>query len=152
MTTTAKIGPQDLPPKGGYKPFQIDRVKLRTLLGGRLGIALFLGCTCTGFTLYSINYKDIRRNTIEMRSARLALQPMLEAERDRALLKYLRRIRDEEADLMKDVPGWEVGTLFGEPVYHTIPEDQYQEPFYDELILHADPDKHVMRTLRRFLL
>lgn len=68
------------------------------------------------------------------------------------LLKYLRRIRDEEADLMKDVPGWEVGTLFGEPVYHTIPEDQYQEPFYDELILHADPDKHVMRTLRRFLL
>lgn len=34
MTTTAKIGPQDLPPKGGYKPFQIDRVKLRTLLGG----------------------------------------------------------------------------------------------------------------------
>ena len=26
---------------------------------------------------------------------------------------------DEEKELMKDVPGWKVGTLYGEPIYHT---------------------------------
>ena len=36
----------------------------------------------------------------------------------RRFLKQLRENRDEEAELMKDVPGWKVGTLYGEPVYH----------------------------------
>lgn len=43
-----------------------------------------------------------------MRSARLAVYPMLLAERDREYLKQLRKNRDAEAELMKDVPGWEV--------------------------------------------
>jgi hypothetical protein len=40
------------------------------------------------------------------------------AETDRIYLKHLRALRDEERELMKDVPGWQVGTLFGEPIYH----------------------------------
>ena len=35
-------------------------------------------------------------------------------------LKQLRKNRDEENELMKDVPGWETGTLWGEPVYHNL--------------------------------
>lgn len=34
MTTTAKLGPQDLPPKGGYAPYQIERIHLRNIIGG----------------------------------------------------------------------------------------------------------------------
>lgn len=43
-----------------------------------------------------------------MRSAKMAIYPMLLAERDREYLKQLRRNRDAEAELMRDVPGWEV--------------------------------------------
>lgn len=43
-----------------------------------------------------------------MRSARMAIYPMLLAERDWEYLKQLRRNRDAEAELMRDVPGWEV--------------------------------------------
>jgi NADH dehydrogenase (ubiquinone) 1 alpha subcomplex subunit 13 len=45
---------------------------------------------------------------IESRSAKFVTMYMLMAERDRAYLKQLRKNRDEEERLMKDVPGWEV--------------------------------------------
>ena len=32
-------------------------------------------------------------------------------------MRQLRNNRDEETELMKDVPGWEVGKWKGEPVY-----------------------------------
>jgi len=49
----------------------------------------------------------------------MALEPMLCAEKDRVTLKEIRRLRDVEEDLMKDVPGWEVGTYFGHPIFKT---------------------------------
>ena len=45
---------------------------------------------------------------------------MLLAERDRGFIKTCKANRDAEADLMKDVPGWEVGTWYGEPIYKTM--------------------------------
>ena len=47
------------------------------------------------------------------------------AERDRAFLKQLRLNREYEAELMKDVPGWEVGTWFGQKVFATEPDDKW---------------------------
>ena len=35
-------------------------------------------------------------------------------------LTFLRKNRDEENELMKNVPGWETGKLNGEPVYHNL--------------------------------
>lgn len=35
-------------------------------------------------------------------------------------LTQLRKNRDEENELMKNVPGWETGKLNGEPVYHNV--------------------------------
>ncbi len=61
---------------------------------------------------------------VENKTMRVALQPMLLAERDRAFIKHLKQNRDAEEDLMKDVEGWEVGTYFGEPVFKTIPDGQ----------------------------
>ena len=60
----------------------------------------------------------------ELHGMRLVLLPLLQAERDRAYVKSVHRIRDAEEDLMKDVPGWETGTWWGEPVYKTIPDGE----------------------------
>ena len=53
---------------------------------------------------------------VEERSVELALQPLLLAERDRGLTKFLKKQRDQEEDLFSDVPDWEVGTFYGTPV------------------------------------
>ena len=52
-----------------------------------------------------------------MKSASLAITPLMLAERDREFLKQLRKNRDAEEKLMKDVEGWEVGTFYGHKVY-----------------------------------
>jgi NADH dehydrogenase (ubiquinone) 1 alpha subcomplex subunit 13 len=65
---------------------------------------------------------------VENRSGKLATLPLLMAERDREYLKQLRRNRDEEADLMKNVPGWVVGTWYGEPIFKTKPNDAFLDP------------------------
>ena len=52
-----------------------------------------------------------------MKSASLAIEPLMLAERDREYLKQLRRNRDAEEKLMADVEGWEVGTFYGHKVY-----------------------------------
>ncbi|KAA0189857.1 hypothetical protein HAZT_HAZT007620 [Hyalella azteca] len=88
--------------------------------------------------LYS-SYPPHSYQKIEMRSATIALLPFLFAERDRAALLQMRRNRDAEADLMKNVEGWEVGTYMGEPIYKTIDEDGWHEPKKFEYFEHSDP-------------
>lgn len=56
---------------------------------------------------------------------------------DFRFLKQLRRNRDEEAKLMANVPGWEVGTWYGEPVYKTLPTDTLVEPTPEEFYIHS---------------
>lgn len=68
----------------------------------------YAGLTLVSIYLYNLTAKRIQKNEIEMRSAKMAIYPMLLAERDREYLKQLRRNRDAEAELMRDVPGWEV--------------------------------------------
>ncbi|XP_020282715.1 NADH dehydrogenase [ubiquinone] 1 alpha subcomplex subunit 13 [Pseudomyrmex gracilis] len=139
MSATAKQRLQDLPPKGGYGPIQTDRVKLRSILGAKSSIALFIAASSYGLFAYYLTFLRNRRNQIEMRSARFAIWPALIAERDRAVLKQMRRNRDEEAELMKNVKGWEVGTYYGEPIYYLDDKDQYREPLFLEHFAHGDP-------------
>lgn len=72
-----------------------------------------------------------------MRSAKMVLQPLLLAERDREFLKQLNRNREEEGRLMANVEGWEVGTWYGEPVFKTLPKDKLVEPMFKEFYVHA---------------
>ncbi|XP_043286503.1 NADH dehydrogenase [ubiquinone] 1 alpha subcomplex subunit 13 [Venturia canescens] len=137
MATAAKTGPQDLPPPGGYQTIPTERTRLKSVIGWKTGIAAFVVTNVFGWIVYSIKYRDYKRRQIEMRSARLALIPILWAERDRAFLKQTIKNRDEEADLMKDYPGWEVGTYFGEPIYKTVPEDTFIVPQLNEYAVHA---------------
>ncbi|KAI4473488.1 hypothetical protein M0804_015322 [Polistes exclamans] len=141
MSTTAKGFIQDLPPKEGYRPIQKERIPLRTLLGGRSAFAIVLLSTIVGHYWYFIEWKKQKRESIEMRSAQFALLPFLVAERDRAMLKQVKRNFAEEKELMKDYPGWKVGTYFGEPVYKTVPEDAFVEPDNYEYFAHADPNE-----------
>ncbi|KAM0735161.1 NADH dehydrogenase [ubiquinone] 1 alpha subcomplex subunit 13 [Formica fusca] len=142
---------QDLPPKGGYDPIQTDRVKIRTVLGARSTLAIFLATTALGAYTHYLNYKLVKRNQIEMRSARLAIWPALIAERDRAVLRQMRRNRDEETELMKNVEGWEVGTYYGEPIYFLDDENQFREPLFFEHFAHADPVDVSARSARYFM-
>lgn len=63
---------------------------------------------------------------IEEMEARIALMPLLQAEHDRRTLQILRENLEEEAIVMKDVPGWKVG----ESTYHT---DRWVPPPSEEL-------------------
>lgn len=67
-----------------------------------------MAVTTVGLGIYYLTAKKVKRDEIEMRSAQNVIFPILIAERDREFLRQLRRNRDEEAELMKNVPGWEV--------------------------------------------
>ncbi|XP_026466807.1 NADH dehydrogenase [ubiquinone] 1 alpha subcomplex subunit 13 [Ctenocephalides felis] len=138
MATATATKPQDLPPEGGYKPINFKRVPAKTFFSGITCFGILAGVTCASCYLYLQNWKDVRREKLEMRSGRIALHPLLLAERDREYLKQIRRNRDEEARLMANVKGWEVGKLYNEPVYKTVPKDAFVQPSFTEFYIHAD--------------
>ncbi|XP_072938439.1 NADH dehydrogenase [ubiquinone] 1 alpha subcomplex subunit 13 [Epargyreus clarus] len=130
---------QDLPPPGGYKPIPYKRIPAKQYFSGYAWFAGYIGMTVVSAYLFNITQKKIHKNEIEARSAKLAIYPMLLAERDREYLKQLRRNRDAEAELMHDVPGWEVGTYYGERVYKLVPPDALVEPIFHEYYAHSSP-------------
>ncbi|KAK5649858.1 hypothetical protein RI129_000887 [Pyrocoelia pectoralis] len=129
---------QDMPPSGGYKPIYYKRIPAKTYFNGPALILGYFGITAGSCYLYYLNYASIQREELERRSAQFALYPLLLAERDREYMKQLRRNRDAEEDLMKNVKGWEVGTYYGKPIYRTVPKDTLIEPSYGEYYVHAD--------------
>ncbi|CAG9818292.1 unnamed protein product [Phaedon cochleariae] len=128
---------QDMPPAGGYKPIDYKRVPAKTFFSGWALIGGYLGMTAGAAYLYYLNCKAVRARELEMRSASLAIYPMLLAERDREYLKQLRRNRDEESSLMANVEGWKTGTWYGEPIYHTAPPNTLINPKYVEYYVHS---------------
>ena len=47
----------------------------------------------------------------------------------------MRANRDEENELMKDVPGWVTGTWYGQPVYTNLAK-RFVEPNYFDFYMH----------------
>lgn len=130
-------------------------------------IGTYVAVTAVGIGIYYLTAKKVRRDEIEMRSAQNVILPLLIAERDREFLRQLRRNRDEEAELMKNVPGWEVrasqtndgcllyilflylcqvGTWYGEPIFKTLPEDTLVTPIFKEFYAHADWKSYAKRA------
>lgn len=60
-----------------------EKLQLNIFLG-RVAIAIGLATTVVGHYMYFLEWKRVKREMIEMRSAQLALHPLLLAERDRA--------------------------------------------------------------------
>uniref|UniRef100_A0A8C4UG47 NADH dehydrogenase [ubiquinone] 1 alpha subcomplex subunit 13 n=1 Tax=Falco tinnunculus TaxID=100819 RepID=A0A8C4UG47_FALTI len=99
---------QDMAPPGGYGPIDYKRHLPRRGLSGYSLFALGIGSLLLGYyTLVKWN-RERRRLLIEDLEARIALMPLLQAESDRRTLRMLRQNLDEEAKIMKDVPGWKV--------------------------------------------
>jgi len=130
---------QDLPPPGGYKPISYLRVPAKTYFSGVQMFVLFNVITFGSMYIWTFTRDKLKRLKTEDRSARLAMQPMLYAEKDRLYLKRLRKLREEEEELMKGVPGWVVGTYWGEPIYHTRPENEWHDIQAAEYMAHS-PD------------
>ncbi|XP_038222032.1 NADH dehydrogenase [ubiquinone] 1 alpha subcomplex subunit 13 [Zerene cesonia] len=141
---------QDLPPPGGYKSIPFKRVPAKSYFSGFTWFAGYLGVTAVSGYLYYLNSKKVDKTRIEMRSAKMAIYPMMLAERDREYLKQLRRNRDAEAELMRDVPGWEVGTYYGERIYKLVPPDALVEPIFHEYYAHTDPSAWYQRAEMNF--
>jgi NADH dehydrogenase (ubiquinone) 1 alpha subcomplex subunit 13 len=79
-----------------------------------------------------------RKNLLEDDEGRQSLEPLMQAESDRLLLWQMRKNRDEENELMKDVKGWVTGTWFGEPMFKTDPKfEKWTEPTYFEVYSHV---------------
>lgn len=107
-----------------------------SFLGAAL-IAGYLGMTAGAAFLYYLNVVSENKKDLEVRGASLAVYPMLLAERDRAFLKQLRINREEERELMKNVPGWKVGTLYGEPLLIGGDPNKLIEPKIQEYYVHS---------------
>ncbi|KAM6294857.1 NADH dehydrogenase [ubiquinone] 1 alpha subcomplex subunit 13 [Aegotheles albertisi] len=117
---------QDMAPPGGYGPIDYKRHLPRRGFSGYSLFALGVGSLLLGYyTLIKWN-RERRRLLIEDLEARIAVMPLLQAESDRRTLRLLRQNLDEEAKIMKDVPGWKVG----ESLFHT---DRWVPPTLDEL-------------------
>ncbi|GAB6018768.1 hypothetical protein CHUAL_000437 [Chamberlinius hualienensis] len=162
---------QDMPPPGGYRPITWERVVAKSIvnapiLGGALALATTIGLIGYGYTAM---YK--RREKLEKYDAFLSAEPILQAERDREyvfvnyvliefrmsfnnpllrFLKQLRRNLEDEAELMKNVPGWKVGTWYGEPVYKTVDNDPVFYQDLREYYSHSHPDARVYRHFLKF--
>ncbi|XP_062888618.1 NADH dehydrogenase [ubiquinone] 1 alpha subcomplex subunit 13 [Mobula hypostoma] len=117
---------QDLPPPGGYGPVDYKRNIPRRGLSGYSMFGIGVGILIFGYwRLFKWN-RERRRLQIEDLEARIAMMPLLQAEQDRRYLRLLRENLEEEAKIMKDVPGWKVG----ESVYHS---DRWFTPSVEEL-------------------
>ncbi|XP_050294795.1 NADH dehydrogenase [ubiquinone] 1 alpha subcomplex subunit 13 [Anthonomus grandis grandis] len=127
---------QEMPPEGGYRPINIKRVPPRSYFGGYSLIGGLIGMTTGAAYLFYLNVGSVYREQLEVKGASLAVYPMLMAERDRAFLKQLRINREEERELMKNVPGWKVGTWYGEPIFVGEP-NKYVDPRIQEFYVHS---------------
>jgi len=129
---------QDMPPEGGYSKIYTQRTFPR--IGSRTGkkIAVTLAVLyCGGYFRYRAMQRSKAAMLLEHNDVRMVTTGFHLAERDRIWLNSLRKIREEERDLMKEKPGWRVGTFYGEPLFFTLPPDAWWDPTPAELQVHA---------------
>ncbi|XP_068127374.1 NADH dehydrogenase [ubiquinone] 1 alpha subcomplex subunit 13 [Hyperolius riggenbachi] len=117
---------QDMPPPGGYGPIDYKRNLPRRGFSGYTLFALGIGTMAYGFWSLCWWNRERRRLWIEDLESRIALMPLIQAEDDRRVLRILRKNLEQEAIIMKDVPGWKVG----ENVFHN---DRWATPTLNEL-------------------
>ncbi|VDN97047.1 unnamed protein product [Rodentolepis nana] len=120
----------------------LERRKLRRMVevevdsaGGLYVIAGLYLCSYVGIKLRHWQREKNDAIANENKEVRLALTPFLLAEQQRMYLKQLVKNREYETELMKDVPGWEVGHWHDTPVYYN-PRGLWCEPSLYEFYAH----------------
>lgn len=114
---------QDLPPPSGFGSIKVERVLPKPIIRQAVLLVAGMVITFNGFSYAGEWRKRYRVLKMEFVEHYIASAPFILAEQERKYLLQLHKIREEERELMKDVPGWKVGTLFGEPVYKTLPKN-----------------------------
>jgi len=127
---------QDLPPKGGYSPFEYAKKTKTRWAKGKWLILAYMGYQGMAYYLNDWQFKvRIRMPELENREAYIAMEPLLLAERNRLFLKQMVKNREDEKELMKDVPGWIPGTFYGTPVFHN--KSCWHDPDMTEFYAHV---------------
>eukprot|EP00002_Diphylleia_rotans_P003737 TRINITY_DN1261_c0_g3_i1.p1 TRINITY_DN1261_c0_g3~~TRINITY_DN1261_c0_g3_i1.p1 ORF type:complete len:123 (+),score=35.70 TRINITY_DN1261_c0_g3_i1:61-429(+) len=106
---------QDMPPSGGYSSFSVERVVRGSSVPNSLLFAASAVAILGG--LYKLGQGNIQRRAVadEKRAAKKAILPLLQAESDASFVRATAEANEKEAEIMKNVPGWEVG----KSVYNT---------------------------------
>ena len=90
---------------------QIDLTK-RPRTRGPTGFQLWaVSSLVVAYGFYRVGVCNKQRNgeKLEERKARYAMAPVLQAEEDRWYVEREREILKQEAEIMRNVPGWKVG-------------------------------------------
>lgn len=74
---------QDMPPPGGYSPVRWARVAQRTSLTGWGAAVLYIICTSYGYIKFDNWRQYLKKLDVEKFDAFCAMQPFVEAEKDR---------------------------------------------------------------------
>lgn len=112
---------QDMPPPGGFGRISTEKVLPKPLVRQGIWAAIIVGLSINGLYILHDWRKRYRILKLEQAEHYIATYPFFVAEAERKFLRHLRTLREQERELMKDHPGWIVGTLYGEKVYKTIP-------------------------------
>lgn len=101
---------QELAPKGGYAPINVAR-NVPKSIGGGAGWLLLGTAAMMSYSFYRLGNFNVKRRMLrkEKREIRLAITPLLQAEEDARFVVQRDEYHKWEAEVMKDVPGWEVG-------------------------------------------
>ncbi|XP_003738994.1 NADH dehydrogenase [ubiquinone] 1 alpha subcomplex subunit 13 [Galendromus occidentalis] len=128
---------QDMPPEGGYKALNFKRVPGQKYFTNRFLFTYFGAMSIISWIGYRAGFHRYRHMKLDNADRDVALTPFMLAERDRAYMKHLRRMHEEEKVVMKDVPNWKIGHHYNLPIYNTLPEDYHLDPSIEELFAHA---------------
>lgn len=136
ITHTNRMATQDLPPPGGFGTINIDRVAPKPMLRHGILFGITIGVTIYGWCYFCEWKKRHRVLKTELNEHFIAANPFILAEQERKFLLRLWFMRENERDLMKDVPNWKVGTLYGEKLYKTLPPDCLPAVSVSEFTVH----------------
>lgn len=138
---------QDLPPPGGFGLISVERTLPRPLIRQSILFGIGVGVSIYGFNHLAEWRKRYRILRIEQQEHYNAVHPFLVAEQERKYLMQLWRLREEERELMKDHPGWKLGTLYGEPIYKTIPKGYIPPVPASEFAAHRPYDEWLYKVV-----
>ncbi|KAH6915100.1 GRIM-19 [Coprinopsis sp. MPI-PUGE-AT-0042] len=109
---------QDMPPAGGFEAVKYKR-NLPTRGPGAYVILGGVTAICA-YGFYRLGKGNLEKRELEREKvwSRIHLVPMLMAEGDRDLYRRQQASLAREREIMKDVPGWEVGkSVYSNPKY-----------------------------------
>ncbi|KAI9638823.1 GRIM-19 [Dioszegia hungarica] len=100
---------QDMPPPGGYESIKYKR---NLPIRGPGGVVIFgaVAAVCA-FGFWRVGMGNLEKRELQREQAwsRIYLVPLILAEQDRDAYRRNQAALAREKEIMKDVPGWEVG-------------------------------------------